>query len=272
VTSFAFNARQPRPFLTKVEHFFLVSNDAERLYSLFKDEFRLPVVWAYRSFGDFASGGLTLGNVVIEFVAEQDTGKGVAATEFKGIAFEPAGDADAAAAELKRRNIRHGDLAPFKYSVGGQERIGWINIDLEGFPPAGALVFICDYQDRALVAEGRRRASAELATQGGGPLGVTSLKEIVVGVKSVVEASQIWGKLLDSPEMGADAVFTLGSGPRIRLVQADAEGIQSIAVGVRSEGRAKLFLTERGMLGGEGGRLRISPSTVRGLNITLAEN
>ena len=262
---------QSRPLLTKVEHFYLVSDDSERLYNFFRDELRLPVVWAFNTYGSFASGGLTLGNVVIEFVRGGRFGPAGAA-EFKGIAFEPAGDADAAAGELKRRGVAYGDLNPFKYSQGGQERVGWVTIDLEGFAPAGAHIFICDYKDRERVAEGRRRASNELAANGGGPLGVTSLKELVVGVKSVRGASQPWRKLLDAPETGTDPVFAFGPGPKVRLLTADMEGIQSIVVGVKSAARARQFLAERRMLGGDEKRLRINPAAIGGLNIILVED
>ena len=261
---------QPRPLVTKVEHFYLVSDDSEKLYNFFRDELRLPVVWAFNTYGTFASGGLTLGNVVIEFVRGGRFGPASAA--FKGIAFEPAVDAEAAALELTRRGVGYGDLIPFKYTQGGQERVGWVTIDLKGFPPAGDHIFICDYKDRERVAEGRRRASSELATNGGGPLGVTSLKELVVGVKSVTEASQAWRKLLDAPGTGTDPVFAFGPGPRVRLVTADAEGIRSIVVGVKSAARARQFLSERRMLGGDERQLRINPAAVGGLNIILVED
>ena len=265
------SAPQSRPVLTKVEHFYLVSDDSEKLYNFFRDELRLPVVWAFNTYGSFASGGLTLGNVVIEFVRGGRFGP-TSAAMFKGIAFEPAGDADAVAGELTRRGVAHGELSPFKYTQDGQERVGWVTIDLKDFPPAGSHIFICDYKDRDRVAEGRRRASSELATKGGGPLGFVSLKELVVGVKSVREASAAWRKLLDAPGPGMDSVFAFGPGPKVRLVSADAEGIQSIVIGVKSASRARQFLAERRMLGGDGGQLRIDPSAIGGLNIVLVED
>ena len=271
--TFVPSAPQSRPLLTKIEHFYLVSDDSEKLYNFFRDELRLPVVWPFNTYGSFASGGLTLGNVVMEFVrGGRFDLTGGAEAAFKGIAFEPAGDADAAAGELKRRGVAYGDLSPFKYSQGGTERVGWVTIDLKGFAPAGAHIFICDYKDRERVAEGRRRASSELATNSGGPLGVTSLKELVVGVKSVREASLPWRKLLDAPGTGTDPVFAFGPGPKVRLVAADAEGIQSIVVGVKSAARARQFLAERRMLVGDERQLRINPAAVGGLNIILVED
>jgi hypothetical protein len=54
---------------TRVEHFFVVSDQAESLFTYFKDEFRLPEVWPFFEHGTFASGGLALGNAGLEFVS-----------------------------------------------------------------------------------------------------------------------------------------------------------------------------------------------------------
>lgn len=267
------SAAPRKPLVSKVEHFYLVSDQSEKLYNFFRDEFRLPVVWPFNNYGDFASGGLTLGNVAMEFVSEKGDRAGVAGSEFKGIAFEPVGDADAAVAELQRRGIPHGEPDSYRFTRDGQERVGWITIDLNGFPPAGAYVFICDYKQREEVAGRRRRASDELLARDGGPLGVTSLKEIVIGVKSVTEASRQWGKLFDSQRPRTGPVFIFGAGPSVRLVRAEVEGIQSITVGVKSLARARQSLTERRRFGGETrGHVWISPASVGGLRIALAED
>ena len=257
--------------VTKVEHFYLVSDDAERLYRLFRDDFQLPVVWAFNNYGDFASGGLTLGNVAVEFVSEKGERR-TAGTEFKGIALEPAGDADAAVAELKRRGILHGEPEADTLTENGQARVGWITVDLK-IPPAGAYIFLCDYKQRDEVAGRRRMASSELAARGGGPLGITSVREITIGVTSVDDASGKWRKLLDSEPTGAEAVFAFGGGPQVRLVGAETEGIQSIVVGVKSAQQAKQFLNDRRMLGeGTQGQLVITPAAVGGLKIVLVED
>jgi len=60
---------EEQPLATRVEHFFVVSDQAQSLFTYFKDEFRLPEVWPFFEHGTFASGGLSLGNAVLEFVS-----------------------------------------------------------------------------------------------------------------------------------------------------------------------------------------------------------
>lgn len=68
-----------------MEHFYLISVNADSLFRLFNAKLGMPVVWDYQTWGEFSSGGVSLGNVVFEFVNYQ----GVTKTKFEGIALEP---------------------------------------------------------------------------------------------------------------------------------------------------------------------------------------
>ncbi len=257
-----------KPLLVQVDHFYLVASDAERLFRLFRDDFGLPEAWPFKSYGDFASGAVTLGNTAMEFVAEK--GAAGQATRFQSIAFEPVGDAAAAIAELEARGVAHGPEVPHMYTHEGREFVGWSTVALDGVPPAGA-AFICDYKPRAIVAEGRRAASDALARSGGGPLGVTSIREIVIAAPSVEETARAWTRIAEFQGEGSAPVFTFGPGPRIRLERGRSEGIDRIVLGVRSADRAKAFLRARGMLAKGRGPLAIAPAAVGGLEIELVE-
>ena len=87
-------------------------------------------------------------------------------------------------------------------------------------------VFFCDYLAREDVAAGRNKASAELASREGGPLGVVELEELVLGARDVENARRHWRALLDSPGQEAGDVFSFGEGPRLRLVPASRDSIQ----------------------------------------------
>lgn len=165
-----------QPLAVRVEHFFVVSDQAKSLFTYFKDEFQLPEVWAFNQFIGFASGGLSLGNAVLEFVSfSTETSKPLKA-EFRGIAFEPTADADATAAELTKRSISHSGVQPYKAKpldprFGRRKQVLWATVRLSNFPPTNATVFFCDYKKREAVARVRKAASDELVKRKGGPLG-----------------------------------------------------------------------------------------------------
>ena len=130
-----------------------------------------------------------------------------------------------------------------------------------------------EYKRRGLIAEGRNSARKELTRRDGGPLGITSLREIILGVKSLKEASQKWGRLFGSSGPWVANLFAFDHGPKIRLVEAKAEGIRGIIVRVKSNARAKKFLMEKQMLGrSDAGEIWIAPTTVGGLRIELVED
>lgn len=95
------------PIVTKVDHFFVFADAAraEKLFKLFRDEFHLPQVWAFRKYGSYASGAVSLGNVVLEFATMEDPKNPNPITEFQGIVFEPVGDATTSLASLKSRGV-----------------------------------------------------------------------------------------------------------------------------------------------------------------------
>ena len=258
-----------KPLLVQVDHFYVASADAEKLFRLFRDDLGLPETWPYMSWGSFSSGGLTLGNTSLEFLTRVSPGVAPGTAAFKGIAFEPVGDAAAAIAELDARGVAHTAEAPSMVEYEGQKFVGWSTVGLEAMPPAGASIFICDYKRRARVAEGRQAASSALAVKDGGPLGITSIREIVIGVRSMEDASLAWSRLAETPP--EDSSYTFGPGPRIRLVRAKVEGIESITLGVKSAEAAKRFLAGRKMLARGRGPVSIDPAAVGGLKIALVD-
>ena len=260
----------PRPLVAKVEHFFASAPDADRLFLFFRDTLQLPQVWGYQSWGDFASGGVSLGNVVFELVSWKVPAGETLATELAGIAFEPGGPTDAAVAELARRGIAHDPPEPNLREDAGGRKVGWINTGLPDL--ASWNVFFCDYVPRERVAQGRASASEELDRRQGGPLGVLELGELVLGAADVETASSHWRRLLDSSAQEAGGVFTFGPGPAVRLVPAAKSGIQRMVVRVRSLERARSFLADQRLLGEvAAGAVTIAPEAIGGLAITLVE-
>ena len=257
---------------TKVEHFFVVSDQAKSLFTYFKDEFQLPEIWPFSQYGVFASGGLSLGNAALEFVSFRTEDNKPLKTEFRGIAFEPTADADTTAAELTKRKIPHSGVQPYKVQVSGREQVLWANVMLANFHPTTATIFFCDYKKREAVARGRKTASDELDKRKGGTLGIVALREITVGVQNLKQAQSQWRALLRPSPQLSDDVFVFNSGPQIRIVYAESPGIQRIVLTVRSIGEAERFLKQRQLLiKGDAGHIAIIPAAIGGLVIQLGE-
>jgi catechol 2,3-dioxygenase-like lactoylglutathione lyase family enzyme len=263
---------EEQPLATRVEHFFVASDEAQALFTFIKDTFQLPEVWPFKAYGGFSSGGLSLGNVVLEFALLSGRDSEAGKTQFQGIAFEPTGNAETTRLELTKRDIPHTrGRTSEPEAPSRQARVGWENVGLTDFPPRNKFVFFCDYKDREGVAQGRKAASAELAKRMGGPLGIVGAAEITVGVQDIEEARSKWSTLLaPSPRISDDA-FVFASGPRIRLVRAESPGIQGIALSVRSLDEAEKFLKERGLILQDVGQIAISPQAIEGLSIRLVE-
>lgn len=115
--SVAMDAAAPRtPLLARVDHFFATSPQAEAHFNFLRDTLGLAVAWPYKRYGTFASGGLSIGNTVLELVTWA-VGEGeILPTEWKSLAFEFVGDTKAAVAELEHRGISHS--APNVTAIG----------------------------------------------------------------------------------------------------------------------------------------------------------
>ena len=271
----AFNLRaEKQPLVTRVDHFYIESDQAQSLFTFFKETFQLPENWPFRDAGTHTSGGLWLGNTVLELLDLPQNADKPVKTKFRGIAFEPIGGADETAAELTRRGIPHAEVENrMRQGADGQVRVVWSLLDLTDFPPIETHIFFVDYKYRKSAAARYQALDDELAASNRGPLGIVGAAEITVGVQDLEEARSKWsGLLAPSPRISEDA-FVFNTGPRIRLVRAESPGIQGIVLKVRSLGWAAKFLEERGLLAkDEASRLAISPAAIDGLSIRLIDS
>jgi hypothetical protein len=256
---------EQQPLATRVDHVFVISDNAQSLFTFFKDNFRLPEAWPFSERGTFASGGLSLGNADLELLKaewEWPKDRKPLKTVFYGIALEPTLDADATAEELTRRNIPHTRTRTERSSM----------VHLTDFPPKNADIFFCDYKDRQAAVRRRKAISDRLISTGGGPLGIVGVAEITVGVQDLQDARGKWSVLLNSSPRISDDALNLSSGPRIHLVHSESPGIQGIVLRVLSIREAEKFLKERRLLAKDDtGHTAISPMAIEGLSIRLVE-
>ena len=253
--------------VNRIEHFFASSPKAEKLFNFFSKDLGLPVLWNYQTWGDFSSGGVTLGNVAFEFVNY----KGADTTSFNGIALEPTHAMEAFEKELDKFGIAHDTIDNsnvLKDSTGALR--GWSLFTPKGVLPNEANLFVCDYKNRERVADNRKKGSDKLKEINGGGLGVISLKEIVVGTSDVKKYDQQLQKFPDIRK--TNDLFSFKEGPGLRLQQSSKNGILKIVVAIRSLKNAKTFLESKKLLGKvNAGSIFILAEAIDGLQIELVE-
>lgn len=101
----------------RIDHIVFRTDDPQELFSLFADDFQLPVVWNVATHDFFTSGGVFAGNVyfeMIRFGARKSSQAESTKAKILGIAFEPYRLRDSLD-ELRKRNIPH---SPPFYSIG----------------------------------------------------------------------------------------------------------------------------------------------------------
>jgi len=269
-------AQRHSPLLKGVDHFFAYSSEPQVLFKFFRDTLGLPQVWDFKDFGDFASGGVWMGNVEFEVVTWKPPPGQKLPTEFKGIAFEPAGYTDGLVQELDRRAIKHSKPEPtLMKDKEGREFVGWINTGLdgpEGIPPSNLSIFVYDSTSKEKKAGRNERSNAALQKSQGGPLGVVAVKELVIGIVDLKTAQVKWRMLLDRPDQESGDLYRFPVGPAIRLFAAPADGFKGIVLQVRSLRKAKEFLAQRNLLKkSSDNTVVIDPLAIGGLRITLEQ-
>jgi hypothetical protein len=262
-----------QPLATRVDHFYVESDQAQSLFTFFKETFQLPEMWPFSGRRTHASGGLWIGNAVLEFASIPHSGDKPVKTEFRGIAFEPIGGADETAAELTKRGISRREVENnMRQGADGQAQVAWSILGLKDFPPIETNIFFVDYKYRKAAAARYKAADDELTARNRGPLGIVGVAEITVGVRDLEEPGKKWSALLGPSPQISDNAFVFDFGPRIRLVWADSPGIQGIVLTVRSLAEAENFLKEHQLLAKDNARhIAISPLAIERLAILLVE-
>ena len=265
----------------QIDHIMIRADDPGRLYAFFTEILQLPIAWPMMApRPGVTTGGVGFGNVNVEAIQFPEQRRRSSPAQLLGFAFEPAPLRECLA-ELDRRGITYGELRPL-VSTGqdGSTSTRWTNVTLRQFSdadgPADATmhVFLTEYSPTYVNVEERRvRLRRQLTESGGGPLGVEAVKEIVIGVTDLESARRLWQTLLDPARSSGSNAWQVGSGPAIRLVQANQNAIQELVVSVTSLPRAKAFLRARALLGRDAEEeATIESSKIDGVHIRLVGN
>jgi hypothetical protein len=241
------------------------SNEPEQLFRLFSEKLGLPVAWPFRSYGQFSSGGVGLGNVNIELVGSEHRQSGLTA-----VALEPTASLSEVLSRLDAQGLKHGTPAPFfQKDSSGTKRLLWTTVNMMTLPPRGT-VFFCKYNFD--VNERRALINRELQSHGAGSLGIESVMELVIGAKDMAAAQHDWGILLGPVPPSQEPLWQIGTGPAIRLVAAQEDHFVLLRLKVKSLDRARAFLKRQNLLGVDGQHeISLDPTHIAGADIRLVE-
>ena len=228
------------------------------------------MVWPFTDYGGFASGGLSLGNVVFE-VLRPSNAPTIRTEEavFWGVAFEPTGDASSAVSWMDERGLAHSPPRPGPNAT----QVLWETVHVTDLLPNSARIFVCDYKAREQVRGGRTAASRQLMENGGGPLGITGVAELVIGHTAITAGLETWSLFVGQARVGPQRLLAFSEGPNVRLVSSDVDGVREIVLTVNSLAAAERYLRVENLLGSEEGeRITIAPERLQGLRIILEED
>ena len=261
---------QPQSVVNQIDHILIASSDAKELFSLLSDTFQFPVAWPMADYGNFASGGVSVGNVNLEIIKDSAPVAGAAKSRWTGFALEPA-PLQTSLPELDARGIRHGTPAPFKSrQPDGSFATRWTTVALPDVSNDSVEVFFCEYGHD--VPARRRRLLEQLQSREGGPLTVQSVGAIVVGAKDTKFPRERWQKLLTPIQESSPGVWRVGAGPAIRVIQAEKDGIEGLVINVKSLKQARRCLKAHDLLGKDHpDSLTLAGPLLNGLNIRLVE-
>ena len=278
--NFDLDAQRSTAPVRRIDHIMIRADDPANVYAFFTDVLELPVAWPMMSpRAGVATGGVGFGNVNVEAIRVPGQKSQARRAQLLGFAFEPSPLAECLA-ELDRRGIRYGEPRPLISSgLDGSKNTLWTNVTLRQFSDGEAAdatmhVFLSEYSPKYVNVDQRReRLRRQLAENGGGPLGVEAVKEVIVGVTDLEAARGLWQTLLDPTPLSGPSTWQVGDGPAIRLLEAGENTTHGLVISVASLPKARAFLRGRDLLGIDSPQeATIDPSKIEGLNIRLVEN
>jgi hypothetical protein len=196
-----------RRLVDGVDHVYIPSADARAAFAVLTDELGLPVMWPFTSFGDFASGGVSVGSIKVEVIEANATAPWCLAHDpprIQGIAFRPSTTIDDAyLAEVDGRSIPR--TPPQRYPDPEAPR--WTNVYFRDLISDRAGAFVCDYH--------------------------------VPQPRDIEAADARWQRVLDPLQPVEPATWQPVIGPAITLVPGDEERVDHLVLAVRSAATAR---------------------------------
>lgn len=217
-----------------VDHLYAPLSNAEEAYGELTETLGLPVAWPFVTYGNFASGAVNLGNLNLEVLRHSDAMPGFVAhlpTHVQGIALHPVAT-PRLLDELDHRGIAHSPPEIFPPGASADTGAMWTNVTLESLSNPATTIFTCEYHIPGMYDYDSRQASLDEC--GGGTLGVTGVREIVISSPQPTEAVERWQQLLDPLSPPGPGYWEFEHGPALRIIAGTVDSVERVVVMVRS--------------------------------------
>jgi hypothetical protein len=272
---FAQDAQRKGPIIRQVDHILVESRDPASLFRFFSDTMQLPEAWPMTESQGFISGGVGTGNASIRiFRYAQQSGfseRNLAEARYAGLALQPYPLSNALR-ELRICGISYDTPESYVSTLpNGSQGTLWTTVSLPSFSRPGMTVFLYEYSEAFLrVGARRQQLGNRLALNNGGPLGIQSIREIVIATKNLEKDKAAWEQLLEKKISSENR--PVETGPSIRFISGSQDCISEMIFAVKSLAHAKEFLDKHGLLGTESNKeISLDPSKIQGLKIRLME-
>jgi len=274
-TAFGQTVVRKGPIVRQVDRILVESGDAKALIEFFAADLQLPEAWPLAEDQLHLSGGVGAGNVTIEIyeyaIRKRVPSQKIGLARFAGLALEPYPLEDALR-EMKAEGIAYDPPQPaISILPDGKRGVAWTTVPLPAFSNSGLSIFLHEYSQAFLRVDVRRKQLGNrLTLNNGGPLGIQSVREVVLSATNVVQQRAAWQRLL-GPQ-SPSGTWNPGNGPAIRVVPGSQDRVQKLVIQVRSLNQAAAFLKKRNLLGPiSTSQVSINPSGIQGLGINLVE-
>lgn len=253
----------------QIDHILLVMpDDGRALVSTLSDRLLLPIIWPQPGADWKASTGIGMGDVTLEIFHRdpQPEGQPPRVPRISSLALQPT-DLRTALEEMRSRGIAHSPPPEPLAVAAGTPPPRWTTVGLERFGHGLFLIqYIFDMDER------RARFDRVLRERGGGPLGILRVSEVVIAPAGIDEVRERWTKLLGPSDNRETYLWTVGDGPKIRLVKTDDPRANTLVIEIKSLDVAAKALRRMKITASKAKRqIRIDPAGMSGLRLVLEE-
>lgn len=297
------------PIIRGIGHVLIHTQDLERVFARFRNEFGLPVVWPISDYGPLVSGGLRAGNMTIEI--GRFVGLDLPGTRLYGLGFTPSGPTWEIVNTLVDRDVLHTPPVTIHYEglieakatltflrdlldgspntpfwlgrrLGGDTRIGralstmytWIARTETGSRAftkllGDSMAFMCEYH-----VDRHPERLAELTadwrcTRQGGPYRITEVAAIDVEISTNIEA---WRRLLGRPDLNTHSIHAFSMGPPLRFHAGKSNRLLGLEFSCADlQSTARKLIDKRWVIATERDRITIDPERMEGLTLGFSQ-